>query len=51
MAGMLNPDNFYKIDAFYGDPKDRQLLRLAEFLKGLADKESLNSIPTYRKQF
>lgn len=28
MAGMMNYEIFYKIDPFYGDHKDRKLLRL-----------------------
>ena len=28
MAGVLQPENFYKIEPFYGDSHDRKLLRL-----------------------
>jgi hypothetical protein len=29
MAGVMNYETFYKIDAFYGSEKDRKLLRLS----------------------
>jgi hypothetical protein len=38
MAGMLQPENFYKIEPFYGDSHDRKLLRLIEFLKLMAEE-------------
>lgn len=35
MAGILQPENFYKIDQFLGNPKDRKLVQLTSFLKNL----------------
>lgn len=37
MAGMLQPEIFYKIAPFHGDSHDRKLLRLIEFLKIMSD--------------
>ena len=51
MAGMLQPDNFYKIDAFDGNCKDRQLCRLASFLRHLAVKKSIGPIRKEREAF
>lgn len=41
---MLQPKNFYKIEPFYGDPRDRKLLRLIEFLKSMAEEEDIESL-------
>ena len=51
MAGLLQPDQFYKIEAFEGNQKDRQLCRLASFLKHLAQKKSIGSVRTERATF
>jgi hypothetical protein len=36
MAGILHPQIFYNIEPFYGNYKDRKLIRLVEFLKQMA---------------
>jgi Dullard-like phosphatase family protein len=44
IAGLLQPENFYKIDPFEGSEKDRQLCRLSAFLKHLHEKQSFTSV-------
>ena len=51
MAGMLQPNNFYKIDVFDGNSKDRQLCRLASFLRHLAVKQNIGPIRRERETF
>lgn len=51
MAGMMNYEIFYKIDPFYGDSKDRKLLRLIEFLKIMSAESSLDCLLEKRKKF
>jgi hypothetical protein len=51
MAGMMNLEIFYKIDPFYGNPKDRKLLRLIEFLKQMSNEPNFNCLNEKRKQY
>ena len=51
MAGLLQPDNFYKIDIFDGNLKDRQLCRLASFLRHMVVKKSVVSVRSERVDF
>jgi hypothetical protein len=44
IAGLLQPENFYKIEPFEGSEKDRHLCRLSAFLKHLHEKQNFNSI-------
>jgi hypothetical protein len=39
------------MDPFYGDPKDRKLLRLIEFLKLMAVESTFDCLLEKRKQF
>jgi hypothetical protein len=51
IAGLLQPDNLYKIDPFDGNEKDRQLYRLSAFLKHLHGKVKVGPIKAERKEF
>lgn len=51
MAGLLNPEVFYKIDPFYGDSRDRKLLRLIEFFKMMAKSNDFSCLLEKRRQF
>ena len=51
MAGILQPENFYKIDQFLGNPKDRKLVQLASFLKHISDTKYMLPITQCRKRF
>jgi hypothetical protein len=33
LAGMLQPDNFYQIQTFKGNEKDKKLVHLGNFLR------------------
>jgi hypothetical protein len=44
IAGLLQPENFYKIDPFDGNEKDRQLYRLSAFLKHIHGKSKVGAI-------
>ena len=51
MGGVLHPDNFYRIEPFTGNPKDRKLVRLATFLKYLNGIGDVRPVTGYRKKF
>jgi hypothetical protein len=51
MAGILQPENFYKIDQFLGNCKDRKLVQLASFLKHLQDTRYILPIIQCRRKF
>lgn len=51
IAGILHPDNFYRIEPFDGNPKDRQLCRLSAFLKHIHSKSEMLPVGGYRKKF
>lgn len=51
MAGVLQPENFYKIEQFLGNPKDRRLLQLASFLKHLNDIKYILPVCQSRVKF
>ena len=51
MGGVLQPDNFYRIDAFLGSPKDRKLVRLAGFLNFLSTIGDVRPVHGYRKKY
>lgn len=51
MAGILQPENFYKIDQFLGNQKDRILVQLASFLKHVHDSKYILPITQTRKRF
>lgn len=51
MAGILQPDNFYKIDQFIGSPKDRKLVQLSSFLKHIHESRYILPIHQSRRRF
>ena len=51
MAGMLNPEIFYKIESFHGSSHDRKLLRLIDFLKEMSTEDNFNCLYQKRKEF
>jgi len=51
MAGILQPENFYKIDQFLGSPKDRKLVQLTSFLKHIHETRYILPIHQARKRF
>ena len=51
MAGVLQPENFYKIDQYLGKPKDRKLLQLASFLRHLNESRYILPISQTRRKF
>jgi hypothetical protein len=51
MAGVLQPENFYKIDQFLGSPKDRKLLQLASYLKHINECKYILPIAQSRRKF
>ena len=51
MGGVLQPDNFYRIEPFNGQSKDRKLVRLATFLKYLNSISDFRPVSGYRKKF
>ena len=51
MAGVLQSENFYKIDQFLGSPKDRKLLQLASFLKHINECKYMLPIAQTRRKF
>ena len=51
MAGILHPENFYKIDQFLGNPKDRKLVQLASFLKHIQESKFILPINQNRRKF
>lgn len=51
MAGILQPENFYKIDQFLGNPKDRKLVQLASFLKHIQEIKYILPISQSRRKF
>ena len=51
MAGVMNPQIFYRIDPFYGNSHDRKLLRLIDFLKEMAVEEDFSCLQQKRKSF
>ena len=51
MAGTLHPENFYKIESFKGNIRDRKLIKLGFFLKYLAKEENIMPVGICRKNF
>jgi hypothetical protein len=51
MAGILQPENFYRIDQFLGNPKDRKLVQLASFLKHIHELKYILPIHQIRRKF
>lgn len=51
MAGILQPENFYKIEQFLGSPKDRKLVQLTSFLKHIYETKYILPIHQSRKRF
>ena len=51
MAGTLHPENFYKIESFKGNSRDRKLVKLGFFLKYLSTQKSIVPIAMSRKSF
>lgn len=51
MAGILNPEVFYKIEPFHGSSHDRKLLRLIDFLKEMSKEDNFNCLIQKRKDF
>lgn len=51
MGGILQPDNYYRIDPFIGNLKDRKLVRLASFLKQIDKFQDVRKIYNFRKRF
>lgn len=50
-AEILFPNNFYAIEPFLGNPKDRQLCRLSAFLRYLFNKASILPVIKHREAF
>jgi hypothetical protein len=48
---LLHPDNFYRIEQFDGNDKDRQLCRLSAFLKHIHLKADIMPVCDLRKRF
>lgn len=51
ITALLQPDNFYKIEPFKGNEKDRHLCRLADFLRHIQEKNEILPIHEQRLQF
>lgn len=41
MAGILQPENYFKIEQFMGSQKDHKLVQLASFLKHLQQLKNI----------
>ena len=50
-GGVLQPRNFYHIEEFKGNPKDRRLFHLAAFLKHIAAQWSVGCVKEERRAF
>jgi hypothetical protein len=48
LGALLQPDHFYAIETYQGSPKDRQLCRLAAFLKYLHPKQQMQPVQEHR---
>ncbi len=51
MGGLLQPENFIKIEPFEGSEKDRHLLRLSSFLKHIHQKRHFNTIKEQLREY
>ena len=51
MGGILQPDNFYKIKKDEGNIKDRELVRLAAFLKNISQLRDVRTVNVHRHKF
>jgi len=51
VTGLLQPNNFYKIEPFTGNEKDRCLCRLGDFLRHVHSKKQIVPVEELRKEF